>query len=272
MEEDPMPQLNNPMDILKKLNKSNCTKCHYPTCLAFAAAVARGQKRLGECSWLEKDIIEQFEGHAHEANEIEQDAEDTVELMKEKIRSLDLSSAAKRLGVPFSDNALTIKVCGKNVYMDTDGNFSSEIHIHQWITGPMLNYIIHGAGLDPVGEWVSFRELKNGKSWYNFFIQRCEKPIKKVADKYPDLFHDMLHIFNGKQVENHYQSDISLVLLPLPKVPVLICYWNPEDGFESGLNLFFDSTADDNLAVESIYVLATGLVIMFEKIASRHGG
>jgi hypothetical protein len=29
----------------------------------------------------------------------------------------------------------------------------------------------------------------------------------------------MLHIFNGKQVENHYQPDISLILHPLPKLP-----------------------------------------------------
>lgn len=45
----------------------------------------------------------------------------------------------------------------------------------------------------------------------------------------------------------------------------------PEDGFESNLNLFFDSTADDNLPIESIYALGTGLVRMFEKISLRHG-
>lgn len=267
-----MPQINNPMDILKILDKSNCGECNSPTCLAFAAAVARGLKRLDECPRLGKGIMSQFEGHTQEANETPQDMESTVELMRKKIRSVDLSSVARRLGVPFSDNALTIKVCGKNVYVDADGNLSSEIHIHQWIVGPILNYILDGAGLAPSEEWVSFRELKNGRTWYNFFVQRCEKPLKKVADTYPDLFHDMLHIFNGKQVENHYQSDISLVLHPLPKVPVLICYWEPEDGLESSLNLFFDSTAGDNLGVESIYVLATGLAIMFEKIALRHGG
>ena len=106
---------------------------------------------------------------------------------------------------------------------------------------------------------------------YRLFGQRCEKPLKEVADTYTDLFEDMIHIFNGKQVENHYESDISLVLHPLPKVPILICYWRPDDGLESDLNLFFDSTAEDNLNIESIYALATGLVVMFEKIALRHG-
>ena len=267
-----MPQLNNPMDILKLLEKSNCRECNYPTCLAFAAAVARGQKRLDECPRLDKNITEQFGGQDQEQISDEQDMARAVEQMKAKIRTMDLKSVAKRLEVPFSDNALTIRVLGKNVYVDTEGNFSSEIHLHHWIIGPIFNYILNSAGQTPSGEWISFRELKDGNTWYNFFVQRCEKPLKKVADTYPDLFHDMLHIFNGKQVENHYQSDISLVLLPLPKVPFLVCYWRPEDGLESSLNLFFDSTASDNLPTESIYTLTTGLVIMFEKIALRHGG
>jgi hypothetical protein len=81
----------------------------------------------------------------------------------------------------------------------------------------------------------------------------------------------MVHLFNGRQVEKHYKSDISLVLHPLPKVPILICYWRPEDELESDLNLFFDSKVEENLSIESIYTLATGLVIMFEKLALRHG-
>ena len=82
----------------------------------------------------------------------------------------------------------------------------------------------------------------------------------------------MIHLFNGRQVENHYFSDISLVLHPLPKIPILICYWKPEveDGLESNLNIFFDSTAEKNLNIESIYTLAVGLVLMFEKLALRH--
>jgi hypothetical protein len=54
-------------------------------------------------------------------------------------------------------------------------------------------------------------------------------------------------------------------------VPLLICYWKPEDELESDLNIFFDSTAEQNLNIESIFTLGTGLVIMFEKLSLRHG-
>ncbi|MFH1122983.1 MAG: DUF3786 domain-containing protein [Pseudomonadota bacterium] len=266
-----MSRLKNPVEILKLLNKSNCRECGEATCLAFAAVAARGKRPLSECPHLEKDIIERFGGKTKENNTVEQEMEESVEQLKRRIASIDLSAAALRLGAAYSDDKLTIKILGKNFSIDSKGNLSSEIHIHPWLTIPVLSHIIEGAGVPDSGQWVPFRELKNGKTWAPLFGQRCEKPLKKVADTYTDLFADMLHIFNGRQVENHYASDISLVLRPLPKVPILICYWKPEDGLESSLNLFFDSTVEENLRIESLYALCTGLVRMFEKIGLRHG-
>jgi len=121
------------------------------------------------------------------------------------------------------------------------------------------------------GEWVPFRELEGGAPRNGLFVQRCEAPLKQIADKYPNLFEDMVHIFSGKQVDNHYQSDIAIVLYPLPKVPLLVCYWKPDDGLESSLNIFFDTTASENIGTETLYMFIAGIVVMFEKIALRHG-
>ncbi|MBW2324762.1 MAG: DUF3786 domain-containing protein, partial [Deltaproteobacteria bacterium] len=131
--------------------------------------------------------------------------------LQRKIAGIDLSAAAERLGADFSGDKLTIKVCGKNFNVDSQGNLSSEIHIHPWIAVPVLNYVLEGRGTPVSGKWVPLRELKNGQTWYRLFGQRCEKPLKKVADTYTSLFEDMMHVFNGRQVENHYASDISLV-------------------------------------------------------------
>ena len=199
-----------------------------------------------------------------------EDQDQILKKLKAKLNTIDLASAAKRLDATFKDDKLTLKVCGKNFSVDSMGNCYSEIHTHSWLTLPVFNYIIEGEGVEPSGQWLPFRELKGGKDWGRFFEHRCEKPIKKVADTYPDFFADMLHIFAGKQVERHFDSDICLVLKPLPKIPILICYWRPEDGLESDLHLFFDATAENNLKIDSIYLLTVGLVTMFEKMALRH--
>jgi hypothetical protein len=266
-----MTEISGPMDILKLLDKSNCRKCNKPTCLAFAAAVFKGEKELEECPNLDSEIIEKFGGKDSGHVTLEKYADDSIEALKKKITAIDLSARAQRIGAKFANGKLTIRVLGKDFSVDAKGSIITDIHVHSWITIPVLNYIIDSAGVPISGEWVPFRELAGGKTWYRLFGQRCEKPLKRVADTYTNLFEDMILIFNGKQVENHYASDISLVLHPLPKVPILICYWKPDDGLESDLNLFFDATAEENLNIESLFTLGTGLAIMFEKLGLRHG-
>lgn len=266
-----MATLNTPLEILKLLEKSNCRECNEATCLAFAAAVFKGQKQLDQCPRLAREVVERYCGKTEKRATIEEDMADAVAALKKKIAGVDLAAAAAKLGGRYANGKLALKTLGKDISVDAQGNLYSDIHLHPWIAIPLLNYIIDGGGVPPSGRWLSLRELKNGPSWEGLFGQRCEKPLKNVADTYTDLFEDMIRLFNGRQVENHYASDISLVLHPLPNVPLLICYWKPEDGLASSLNIFFDSTAEENLNIQSIYALVAGLVRMFEKISLRHG-
>lgn len=266
-----MPQPKNAMEIFQLLDKSNCRECGEKTCLAFAGAVFKGKRQLKECPRLDPETIERFSGEPEDQNAIEQNRDAYLEELKNEIADLDLARAAKRIGARFSDDKLTLKVLGKNFSVNTKGNLSTDIHINPWVAVPFLTYVLYGKGIPVSGNWVSFRELKDGKEWYPLFQKRCEEPLKRVADTYTDLFDDMVHILSGKQVEKQFESDISVVLHPLPKVPVMVCYWLPEDGLESSLNVFFDETADQNLDIGSVFTLGVGLSQMFAKIAQRHG-
>jgi hypothetical protein len=265
-----MPAPPSPMEIYKVLDRSNCRECNEATCMAFAVAVFMGRRRLDECPRLQGDTFGKPVVGTENRNVMEQNLKETVDRLKRKAWTIDLSSSAGRLMGEFCGGRLTIRILGKAFGIDSQANLYSDIHVHPWVAIPMLSYIVQCTGKPVSGRWVPFRELTSGKDWYRLFEQRCEKPLKKIADEYPGLFEDMIRLFNGRQ-ENHYGSDISLVLHPLPRVPILICYWKPEDGLDSNLNLFFDSTAENNLDIESIYALGTGLVRMFEKITYRHG-
>ena len=266
-----MPQPKNAMEIFQLLDNSNCRECGVKTCLAFAGAVFTGQRKLDECPKLNRETIERFSGEPESQNTVEQNRAEYLKKLKNEIANLDLTAAAKRVKARFSGDKLTLKVLGKDFSVDTKGNLVTDININPWVTIPFLNYILYGKGLPVSGNWVSFRELKDGKERYPLFQKRCEEPMKRVADIYTNLFDDMVHILNGKQVEKQFESDISVVLHPLPEVPIMVCYWSPEDGFESSLNVFFDQTADENLDIGSVFTLGAGLTQMFEKIALRHG-
>jgi len=266
-----MPQPKHAMEIFQLLDKSNCRECGEKTCLAFAGAVFQGRRKIAECPKLNRQIIAQFSAEGQNQNAGFQEGADYLEKLKNEIGAIDLAAAARRVSAEISGNKLTLKVLGKNFSVDAQGNLSADIHINPWVAVPFLSYVLYGKGLPISGNWVSFRELQGGQERYALFRKRCEQSMKRVADIYTDLFDDMVHIFSGKQVEKQFESDISVVLHPLPAIPIMICYWLPEDDLESSLNVFFDKTADKNLDIGSVFSLGVGLAQMFGKIALRHG-
>jgi hypothetical protein len=266
-----MSQPKNAMQIFQLLDRSNCRECGEKTCLAFAGAVFQGQRKLQECPKLDRATIMRFAPEDENQNSVERNRDAHLQKLKSAISGCDLAAAAERIGEQFSGSRLTLKVLGKDFSVDTDGTLHTDIHLNSWVVVPFLSYILYGKGLLVSGNWVSFRELKDGQERYPLFKKRCEEAMKRVADIYTNLFDDLVHIFSGKQVEEQFESDISVVLHPLPRLPIMICYWRPAEGLKSSLNLFFDDTADKNLDIGSIFTLGAGLAQMFTKLALRHG-
>ncbi len=267
-----MAQFKTLMDVLKLLEKSNCRKCGEKTCMVFAAAVFNGNRALAECPQVPVEIFRKYSPQPKKLKAVEQDWLNQLAVLKARIVETDLRQAASRTGAEYDGSRLIMTIMGKKVAVDSFGKVVTEIHTTPWVMVPVLHYILTCKGSPVEGRWVPLRELPSGNEWYRLFGQTCEKPMKKVADTYPDLFTDLVEIFNSQPVKGHYQSDVALVLHPLPLVPILICYWNPDEGLESTLNLYFDASAEDNLTIEGIYSLGTGITRMFEKLAIQHGG
>lgn len=261
----------NVMEIFKLLDKSNCRECGEKTCLAFASAVFQGRKNIEECPRLDEKVCADFFFKKEKQTLIENNQEENLKILKNKITRIDLAKRAEEIKAKFSGNKLALKIFGKEFSVDQHGQLYSDIHVNLWVAIPFFYYILYGKGMPVSGEWVSFRELKDGPPRHNFFQKRCEEPMKQLADRYPDLFNDIVRIFGGKKVEQQYQSDISVVLYPFPRVPIMLCYWKAEDGLDSSLNIFFDKTADKNLNSEVIFTMGSGITQMFEKIIRKHG-
>ena len=263
-------RITTPLQIYKFLPKTNCGQCGISTCLAFAAAIIKQEKRMADCPHLDKGTVARYEGKIDRPVNMEGIREEQLKELKKAIEMIDLPSRAELLGGRSSGVTLVIKCLGKDFEIDRYGNVLSQCHTHAWFSIPLLDYVLHSRGEECAGRWVPFRELEKGATWSGLFEQRCEKPLKQIADTYNDLFEDLVRMFSGASSFNTFNADISVVLYPLPKVPVLICYWKPEDDIESNLHVFFDDTAEKNLPVESLFTLGTGLVRMFEKIMHRH--
>jgi len=265
-----MSKIKTPLEAYSLLPKSNCGACGVSTCIAFAAAVIKQEKRLADCPHLDKGILALTDGQVERQVNIESIQEESLKDLQRKISTIDLASRAVRLGARSNGETLVVKCLGKDFEVDARGAVMSQCHTHAWFTIPLLNYILFSKGEDVAGRWVPFRELERGKTWHPLFERRCEQPLKQIADAHGELFEDLISMFSGESSFNKFSSDISVVLYPFPKVPVLVCYWKPEDDLESRIHLFFDDTAEKNLPIESLFTLGTGLVRMLEKIMQKH--
>lgn len=238
--------------------------------MAFAALVFKGEKPLEGCPHIDGGLLEQLGEKTIKKETNEQREEELLRQLKTEVAAVDFSAVADKLGARLVEDKLAIKCLGKDFFIDNQANIDSECHVNAWLKIPMLNYVTSGKTSDLHGAWVPFVQLKEGMSWNNFFLKRCEEPLKRIADADATLFFDIVQVFGGTKLNESSTADWSLVLYPLPKVPFLIRYWGPEDDFESDLKLFFDKSTDSNLNVEAIYLLGRGLVEMFKLIMLKH--
>lgn len=260
------------MEVFKLLPRDNCTRCGEKTCLVFATKVFQGVRALAECPLLPEEILKDYDHKPQKrVSGVEQDQQEVIAKLKDELLRLDFEVLAEKAGGQFKNGKLTIQVLGKPFSVDESGKFYSAIHVNPWIVLAVLGYLLNCDGIPLSGKWVPFRELPGARERNALFVKGAEVPLREIADAYPDFFQDMMVIFDGQEVENPIKPDIAMQLMPLPRLPFLICYWKPEEGMDSELQLFFDSTAVANSSVETIFGLAQGIVRMFEKIFITHG-
>jgi hypothetical protein len=239
--------------------------------MAFAAALMAGGKRLRDCPHLSPEAGAAIAGYLDERRPVWQGQEEELQELRAGVAALDFPAAARRVGGRLEGGRLVVKCLGKDFQISPDGSIGSDCHTHAGLAIPLLRYVLHARGGEPAGRWVPFRELDSAAAGRAaLFERRCERPLKRLLDEHTGLLSDLIDIFAGERAVNLFGSDLSLVLYPLPLLPLLVCWWEPNEGMESSLHLFFDETAVSQLNDAWIHGLCAGLVDMFERIVLRH--
>ena len=265
-----LEKFTNALEVFKVLPKTNCRECGETTCLAFAGSVFTGKTGLSSCPVIADDVLQRFGSDKSDINPIEEESSAVREKLLTQLLALDMHERARSIRAECKDDTITIPILGKLFSIDRHCNVTTDIHVNNWVLGSVLHYINYSKGIPLSSNWVPLRELPSGKDWYRLFGQQCENVLKSTADKYPDLFSDLVETFRGRMIDERFQSDVAVILSPLPLVPMLICYWHPEDGMESSLKLFFEDTAESNLGIEGLYTLGVGIALMLERLSKVH--
>lgn len=260
---------NNPYELYKILPRDNCGRCLLPSCMAFAAAVIRGSKRLDACPCLEPATLARLEAELKPRRSLDQEQEAAALELQQEVAKLDFAALAPRIGSRLQGERLAVSCLGKDFFIDRTGRLDSDCHVNAWVQLPLLRYLLVCRGAAVRGEWLPLSALAGGQAAAPLFAKRCEEPLRRLADEYGDDFFAMLSIFAAREISVKPENGRIILLHPLPLVPFRLAYQPPEEGLASSLRISFDRSAEQNSNPEMLHFLGTGIAAMAEKILQR---
>jgi hypothetical protein len=258
------------LDVYKRvLPKTNCGECGRASCLAFASMVVSEGEPLKRCPHVDPDTLsraqEEIDKQRAEGKWTRKDlAAEALSWARERaasVRTADLPGriggtlvergGRERLELPYFRELLTIRE-GR---VEKAGGQP----LTRWEQVFLYNHMAQGGSREPTGEWKGLVELPNTISKVKSMKRHVEDPL---IDCFRGRGGELLEAgrrLGGEDVTGSVsECDAALLLRPLPRVPVLLLFWDedPEEGYDARVKLLFDETVVEHLDIESILFLS----------------
>jgi hypothetical protein len=121
----------------------------------------------------------------------------------------------------------------------------------------LVYYLTTSDGSTPVGEWVSFADLPGGRVYAQAFQGYSGNVLTRTFGEDIAAFRRACLAAGGTLVK---LSDAAFAFAALPRVPLLVTYWQGEEEFPSTSKILFDPTATNHLPIDVCAILGSMLV------------
>lgn len=139
------------------------------------------------------------------------------------------------------------------------GKTGDEIPIQQQV---LILHYLHGAwasnGITPTGEWISFQEVPDGRFYLDAFHRRAKNPLVQTFGEKPGFMVKLAK--QAYHAEPFDQGDASVLVRPLPLVPLALILWEGDEEFPPEGNILFDHSVIQIFSAEDIAWLAGAVV------------
>lgn len=263
-----------PLELYKKLPKTNCGDCGHPSCLAFATQVIGYGQDLRDCPHLAEATLQEVESIIEEQRKegvyVKRDNHKiTRDHLREKIKSHDFKSIASGLGVTYSeDNGLvTLKIpyFDRLVSMSHRGILAENSEeFDPWDEVLLYNYIFFAGSKPLSGDWVGLENFPNSLPKRAALDEGCHRRISEVFSGARTELESACQKLGGTRVADGHSGDLAFQFQPLPRMPLRLLFWDEdrEEGFEAQSKVLFDAAAMEYLDLE-------GLTFVAEKLANK---
>ena len=253
-----------PFEILKRLPKTNCSQCGHPTCLAFAAAVAKTGEDPQHCPFINLEGMELATPMGENLDDISiQHDLALIEHLKDKIAPLDLAAIAASLGATYdstkSPEILEFLYLGRQIrFSKNDILMAGKPLVDPRDQILLYNYISSCGGRKPDNNWIGMESMPNSISKIKTLARYCEEKLAPCLDGLNDEnIKQIAKRLNGV-IEPDSTADLVMTVPVLPMIPERIIFWaeEPEDGFPAKVKVLFDENVLDFLDLESLVFTA----------------
>src|SRR5271157_1163485 len=258
------------MEVLKRLPRTNCGDCGQATCLAFATRVIKEGEDLGKCPHLTAgDEFSQLIRSQQQAGvgRRRESVAISLEVLQEKVVPLDLKALAAGLGADYGEEAgrpyLAMPYFGYCVQVFKDElRYPPGALADPWDAILLYNYIASGGSRVPAGNWIAYNSLPNSVSKTKTLARLERELAAHFSGRATDL-NDRTGQLGAELVAvGGEDADVQAVFRPLPRVPVLLLFWDAdlEENFEAQCRFLFDASVTDYLDLEAMLFLVEHLL------------
>lgn len=185
---------------------------------------------------------------------------DNYELVYEKLlrelAKVDLSKVVEALGGVYHGDHLEMKCLGESYHLTHHGIRKADGKSPNVATKIVLSHYLLQAGQGRLtGEWVSYRDFKDSAFFMtNFQVNAEDRIAAHFAGRASKLEDAALSLY-GEPYKEFQTGDVCYYIQALPKVPVLLVFYDKDADFRASCKLLFDRSAPTWLDMECLAVL-----------------
>jgi hypothetical protein len=263
------------LDIYKDLPLTNCGDCGKAGCFAFASAVYLDGLSPSVCPHLGPERCAEMEAKlggrksrdGGKGGKRPARSEQALESLRTKVSAADLATLAMQCGGeyrPGPPEGLLVEFLGAPYRITRDDVLAEDGEpLTVWVKIFLFIYATRASGAPASGNWVAYRELPNTVSKSRTF-EATEARLAAVFDGRRGDLEVAAKRLAGRAVD-FGSADRAFVFTALPRVPLLLLFWDGDEEFPARISLLLDRNVLDYLDQEAI-------VFLIEAFASRIRG
>ncbi len=193
----------------------------------------------------------------------------------QRLATADLKSAAEGLGLAYGQGRATVDFFGRAYLVGPDGVSTADggeaAFTHRIV---LAWYLLHAGRGEPADRFVPYRELPGGQDFARSLAQTVEGRLAAGFGRRVDELVAAATAIGGQEAgeRSPAAADASLYFAALPKVPLLLTFYEADEDFGAEAKVFYDITAPNFLDLECLAVLGLILVLELEAADPAGGG